>query len=131
MTPETTITMPLMQVINVLGNIAIFILAVYVKLQISKLERQIVKDDKELEDKILSTVNGKYLKTELFQSEHKNLVEKVDELKVGQKEIVSKIDALLTQSDTKFKHVDKKLLLLSAIPCPFQDAKKFLLEDKD
>jgi hypothetical protein len=141
MHPETitTITFPLMQLINVIGNIIIFLLAIYVKWEITKLENKIIYDDRRIEEKILTVVNSKYVKSDVYAEKHKNIIEKIVELRNNQKELISVITKSIENMESKFKlldaknkEVDKKLILLSTIPCPFHEQKKFLLDqDKD
>jgi len=132
--------MPLLQVLNALGNIAIFAVAIYVRFQINKLETKILHDDVQMEEKILKIVNGKYLKTELYTMAHTNLIEKVDSVRNDVSKLCDKIDKFIDriESDTKAneakhdayeKSVEKKLIKLAGIPCPFQEKKKFLLEE--
>jgi hypothetical protein len=137
MHPETitTITFPLMQFINVIGNIIIFFLAIYVKWEITKLENKIIYDDRRLEEKILTVANSKYVKSDVYSEKHKNIIEKIVELRNNQKELISVITKSIENMESKFKlldaknkEVDKKLILLSTIPCPFHEQKKFLLD---
>lgn len=122
----TSITITAYEAITSILNVGLFILAIYMKLQMSKIQNQFQQEGRDSKDLILSTVNGKYVKTEVYNEKHANILEKLSEIHEKELALYNRYNEL----EQHQKSIDKKLILLSTVPCPFQaDKQKFLTED--
>jgi len=91
-------------------NIGLLLLTLYTKLQISKIQNQFQQEGRDTKDLILNTVNGKYVKTDLYNERHTHIMNKLSEIHDKEVELTNKYDLLEQQQNS----IERKIILLTA-----------------
>jgi hypothetical protein len=78
---ETSVSISLINLMHIFFNILILGITFFVRSKIIEFKSIVDKQYYDLEEKIIKTVNDKYVKTDIYNEQHKNVIEKITELK--------------------------------------------------